>query len=86
MLLSFGHDVNGGDFVAYQSSFFYAIANNPDYKELKARLGSLPGINSMSVDPRTQGVLVVYDSGYLPFEQLQQGMIEFGYHSEKIVE
>ena len=45
--------MSGGDFVAYQSSQFFAMSNNPDLKAVKAQLGSLYGINSMEIDPQT---------------------------------
>lgn len=76
--------MSGGDFVAYQSSQFFAMSNNPDMKAVKAQLGSLYGINSMEIDPQTQSVLVVYDNSYLPFEQLNQGMAGLGYRPERL--
>ena len=62
-----------------QSASFHTVHPNPDYTELRAQLGALPGVSCVELDWNSREVTVDYNDEALSYRWLQNRMGAIGY-------
>ena len=62
-----------------QSASFHTVHPNPDYTQLRAQLGALPGVSCVELDWNSREVTVDYNDEALSYHWLQNRMGAIGY-------
>ena len=62
-----------------QSASFHTVHPNPDYTQLRAQLGALPGVSCVELDWNSREVTVDYNDEALSYRWLQNRMGTIGY-------